>query len=136
MRLLTVILRTWHKGMVCRWQLARNALLLSGAGVGFARFCKTVPLIANIGGLQLLEKNGLDMAQAAVDMLQADALFIHLNPLQEAGAGPEGGQNWQGLKAAIHALVQNLSCPVMVKEVGAGLSAYVVEQLYACGCDI
>ncbi len=111
---------------------SQRAAIMQGQGSDLRDFAKTVPLIANIGGLQLLEKNGLDMAQAAVDMLQADALFIHLNPLQEA-VQPEGGQNWQGLKAAIHALVQNLSCPVMVKEVGAGLSAYVVEQLYACG---
>ena len=111
---------------------SQRAAIMQGQSSDLRDYAETVPLIANIGGLQLLEKDGLEMAQAAVDMLQADALFIHLNPLQEA-VQPEGGQNWYGLKAAIHALVQTLPCPVMVKEVGAGLSAYVVEQLYDCG---
>ena len=85
-------------------------------------------LVGNLGGVQLARPGGLDMARAATDSLEADALAIHLNPLQEA-AQPEGETDWRGVREAIAQAVQALPCPIIIKEVGAGLSAEVARQL-------
>lgn len=81
-----------------------------------------VPLIGNIGAVQLNEGVTARDCQSAVDVLQADGLYLHLNPLQEA-VQPEGDRNFEGLGEAIANVVQELSAPVLLKEVGAGLSA-------------
>jgi isopentenyl-diphosphate delta-isomerase len=64
--------------------------------------------------------------------MQADALYLHLNPLQEA-VQPEGDTNFYGLAAKIGQLVKSLSVPVIVKEVGCGLSAADAELLIEAG---
>ena len=89
-------------------------------------------LIGNLGAVQIIGDDGFALAQRAVADIEADALAIHLNPLQEA-IQPEGDYNWQGVEAAITRLVDKLGCPILVKEVGAGLSASVVRKLYAAG---
>ena len=89
-------------------------------------------LIGNLGAVQIIGDDGFALAQRAVADIEADALAIHLNPLQEA-IQPEGDYNWQGVEAAITRLVDKLGCPILVKEVGAGLSASVVRRLYAAG---
>ena len=81
-----------------------------------------IPIIGNLGGVQLAQSGGLDLAKAAIDDLQADAIAIHLNPLQEA-VQPEGETNWTGVKQAIADLVKSAAVPVLVKEVGAGINA-------------
>ena len=91
-----------------------------------------IPIIANLGGAQLRRPEGLDLARQAVDTLSADALAIHLNPLQEV-AQPEGDRNWIGVEAAIANAVDQLDCPIIVKEVGAGISAPVAARLHALG---
>ncbi len=91
-----------------------------------------IPIIANLGGAQLRRDDGLDLAQQAVEALSADALAIHLNPLQEV-AQPEGDRNWIGVEAAIAKAVDLFDCPIIVKEVGAGISASVAERLHALG---
>ncbi|MBC6442542.1 MAG: type 2 isopentenyl-diphosphate Delta-isomerase [Rhodobacteraceae bacterium] len=80
-----------------------------------------VPLVANIGAVQL--NTGLDAGacRAAIDVLAADGLYLHLNPLQEA-VQPEGDRNFAGLADAIAQLVRQMPVPVLLKEVGAGLS--------------
>ena len=92
----------------------------------------TACLIGNLGGGQIIGKAGLALAERAAGDIDADALAIHLNPLQEA-IQPEGDHNWQGVEEAIMRLVDKLACPIIVKEVGAGLSASVVRRLYAAG---
>ena len=95
----------------------------------------SVPIIANLGGVQLARPDGLALAQAAIDDLEADAIAIHLNPLQEA-VQPEGDTDWRGVMAAVETAVHTLSAPVMVKEVGAGLSPSLVHQLGTAGVSM
>jgi isopentenyl-diphosphate delta-isomerase len=92
----------------------------------------SVPLIGNLGGVQLAMPGGIDLAKNAVDDLQADAIFIHLNPLQEA-AQPEGQTDWRHVLAAIGNAVRELGVPVMVKEVGAGIGPDVARRLFDVG---
>jgi len=89
-------------------------------------------LFANLGAVQLNYGFGLDECRRAVDMLQADALFLHLNPLQEAvQAG--GDTNFAGLAKKIAGISKNLEIPVIVKEVGWGMSERSARILAECG---
>ncbi len=96
------------------------------------RIAPDIPIIGNLGGVQLARKGGIDLARRAVDTLEADAMAIHLNPLQEL-AQPEGDRDWRGIEEAIGRLTAALPCPVIVKEVGAGLSSGVAGRLHAKG---
>jgi isopentenyl-diphosphate delta-isomerase len=87
---------------------------------------------ANLGGAQLVKEYGVKEAKKAVKMLQADALAIHLNPLQEA-VQPEGDTGYTGLLKKIEDLVRALDVPVIVKETGAGISAEDAEKLEESG---
>lgn len=90
-------------------------------------------LIANIGAPQLLEPTGLEDAERLVDLLGADAIAVHCNPLQEA-IQPEGQTEFRGLSERIAALCAKLSpVPVVVKEVGFGMSPADVELLADAG---
>ena len=91
-----------------------------------------IPIIGNLGGVQLAKEGGLDLAKRAAETLQADAMAIHLNPLQEM-AQPEGDRDWRGILAAIEDAVRSLPCPIIVKEVGAGISSDVAGRLFAAG---
>lgn len=91
-----------------------------------------VPIFANFGAAQLNEWDGPAMALTALEMIDADALIIHLNPLQEAvQAG--GDKNWRGLLDCIANVCATLPKPVIVKEVGAGISASLALQLIEAG---
>ncbi|CAK9884061.1 MAG: Isopentenyl-diphosphate delta-isomerase [Candidatus Erwinia impunctatus] len=91
-----------------------------------------IPLLANMGAAQLAGQLGVSNAQRAVEMIDADALIIHLNPLQEA-LQHGGDRNWRGITAAIGKVVSQLKVPVIVKEVGAGLSPAVAQKLRDVG---
>ena len=78
-------------------------------------------LIANLGAVQLNYGFTAEHCQRAVETLAADGLYLHLNPLQEA-VQPEGDTNFAGLAAKIAAVVRELPVPVLLKEVGSGLS--------------
>lgn len=90
------------------------------------------PILANIGAAQLTRGFGVDEARRAVEMIGADALIVHLNPLQEA-CQPEGDRNWWGTGAALEALIRRLELPVVVKETGAGISAATARRLVEMG---
>lgn len=90
-------------------------------------------LIANIGAPQLLGEDGLRDAERLVDLLEADAIAVHLNALQEA-IQPEGQTEFSGLFDRIRELCTMMgSVPVVVKEVGFGMSPADVLQLEAAG---
>jgi isopentenyl-diphosphate delta-isomerase len=94
-----------------------------------------VPLFANLGAVQLNYGYGLKECLIAIEMLQADALILHLNALQEA-VQPSGNVNFKGLFAKIAAVCEGLASkniPVIVKEVGNGLSLEVAQRLLECG---
>lgn len=92
-------------------------------------------LLANLGAVQLNHGFGLTECRAAVDVLDADALVLHLNPLQEA-VQPEGDTQFAGLAAKIGAIVRDLPKPVILKEVGAGISVEDVKLMLPHGVRI
>jgi isopentenyl-diphosphate Delta-isomerase len=71
-------------------------------------------------------------AEAAIEMVEAHGLYIHLNYLQEA-VQPEGDTVAKGGLAAIRRLCKELKTPVLVKETGAGIDGETAEHLAACG---
>jgi isopentenyl-diphosphate delta-isomerase len=89
-------------------------------------------LFANLGAVQLNYGYGVDHCRRAVEMVEADALILHLNALQEA-VQPGGDGNWKGLLRRIEAVCRALPVPVVVKEVGWGLSERVARQLAEAG---
>ena len=89
-------------------------------------------IMANIGAAQLARGYGIKEATEAVEMLKADALAIHLNPLQEA-IQPEGETTFANVAPAIEAIVKKLDVPVVVKETGCGISASQARKLEALG---
>jgi isopentenyl-diphosphate Delta-isomerase len=89
-------------------------------------------LLANIGAVQLNYRYGIEQCQRAVDLLEADALILHLNPLQEC-IQPHGDTNFKGLLDRIALICAQLPVPVIVKEVGNGISAPMAQQLIAAG---
>lgn len=89
-------------------------------------------LFANIGAVQLNYSYGLDECQRVVDLTQADALILHLNPLQEC-IQPNGDTNFRGLLDKIHIVCSKMPVPVIVKEVGNGISAAMAQKLIEAG---
>ena len=89
-------------------------------------------LFANLGAVQFNYGYGVDQCRRAVDMIQADALVLHLNALQEA-VQPEGDANFAGLLAKIEAVCRALPVPVIAKEVGWGISEPAARRLAAAG---
>src|SRR5918993_1035060 len=89
-------------------------------------------LIANIGGAQLAKGLTIENIKKIIDMIQADALVIHLNPLQEL-IQPEGEPKYKGVFSKISEISGDLDVPVIVKEVGAGISKEVAVRLEVSG---
>jgi isopentenyl-diphosphate delta-isomerase len=89
-------------------------------------------LFANLGAVQLNYTYGLEQCLRIVELLEADALILHLNPLQEC-IQPKGDTNFKGLLAKIEQLCRKLPVPVIAKEVGNGISATMADRLIAVG---
>jgi len=89
-------------------------------------------LLANLGAVQLNYGYGPDECRRAVEMVEADGLILHLNPLQEA-LQPEGDADFAGLLSRIEAVCRALEVPLVVKEVGWGISEQVARQLAGAG---
>jgi isopentenyl-diphosphate Delta-isomerase len=89
-------------------------------------------LFSNLGAVQLNYSYSVEHCQRAVEAIQADALILHLNPLQEA-LQPEGSTNFKGLLKKIEIICKKISVPVIVKEVGWGISVKVAHDLASAG---
>ena len=89
-------------------------------------------LFANLGAVQLNNGFGIEECMRAVEMVQADGLFLHLNPLQEA-LQVGGNVNFGGLLDRIRMVCEALPVPVIVKEVGWGISEDVARALGRSG---
>jgi isopentenyl-diphosphate delta-isomerase len=89
-------------------------------------------LFANLGAVQLNYGYTIDHCRRAVDMIQADALILHLNPLQEA-VQDAGDMDFSGLAKKIEEICKKLEVPVIAKEVGWGISERTAKLLAGCG---
>ncbi len=92
----------------------------------------TVPILANIGGAQLVQTQGIEDALRCIDIAQADGIFIHLNPLQEV-LQTQGDTQWRGVLNAIESLITRSPVPVIVKEVGHGIGPTTTQKLFDIG---
>ncbi len=95
-------------------------------------------LLGNIGAVQLNYGVTADDCKRLVDAVQADALCVHLNPLQEM-VQPEGDRDWRGLRAKVAALIDAMHVPVVLKETGCGMTAGFARaavELGAAGLDV
>lgn len=92
-------------------------------------------LASNIGGCQLI--GGLPSAslKLLIETIRADAVIVHLNPLQEL-MQTEGDRSFKGILIGIEQLVKDSDLPVIVKETGAGISAGVAAQLIDAGVKV
>jgi isopentenyl-diphosphate delta-isomerase len=95
-------------------------------------FAPDILLFANLGAVQLNYSYGFEQCQRAVDMIEADALILHFNALQEA-VQPEGQARFAGLLNKIEALCRALPVPVVAKEVGWGFSKTDASRLAEVG---
>ncbi len=96
------------------------------------RVAPDILLFANLGAVQLNYGFGIDECRKAVDMIEADALYLHLNPLQEA-VQDAGDTNFEGLAKKIEEICRKLEVPVLAKEVGWGISKQTARLLADCG---
>lgn len=92
-------------------------------------------LIANLGAVQLNYGFGIEECKKAIEMIDADALALHLNPLQEV-IQPEGNKNFSNLIDKINKISENLEKPVIVKETGCGISHEIAKKLKVAAIDV
>jgi isopentenyl-diphosphate delta-isomerase len=115
---------------------SQRVALQSGADAGLdydlRRHAPTIPILANFGAAQLNDGFSEAEARRAVAMIGADAMIIHLNPLQEA-VQPEGDRDWRGLLGAIEMMASQIEVPLVIKEVGSGISGNLARQLVDAG---
>ena len=95
----------------------------------------TIPIVGNIGAAEVAMLKDASPVQKLAELIQADAFAVHLNPLQEF-LQPEGNTNFRGVLRGIEMLVRGLSVPVIVKEIGAGISHDVARRLIGVGVSI
>jgi len=96
------------------------------------KFAPSILLFSNLGAVQLNYAYTVDQCRRAVDMIESDALILHLNALQEA-LQPEGDTQFAGLIDKIEKVCRVLSVPVVVKEVGWGISTEDARRLGEAG---
>jgi isopentenyl-diphosphate delta-isomerase len=93
---------------------------------------KSIPILANLGIAQILQLKKTSKLERLIDILQADVMVIHLNPLQEL-IQENGEPNFPSLLKSLEKVVSKLSVPIIVKEVGAGISKNVAKELINIG---
>jgi isopentenyl-diphosphate delta-isomerase len=94
-----------------------------------------IPIFGNIGASEIANLRDASPIARLVDLIQADGFAVHLNPLQEL-LQPEGNTNFHGVLDGIELLTKSLPVPIIVKEIGAGISADVAQRLIDVGVNI
>jgi isopentenyl-diphosphate delta-isomerase len=95
----------------------------------------TIPVFGNIGAAEVAKLRDASPILRLVELIHADGFAIHLNPVQEL-LQPEGDTNFRGVLAGIEMLVKAIPVPLIVKEIGAGISADVAQRLIDSGVTI
>ena len=93
---------------------------------------KSVPVLGNLGAAELVKLKSSDPIKILIDLIEADAFVIHLNPLQEL-LQPEGNPDFKGLLKSIKRLVKEIEIPVTIKEIGMGISKDVAKRMLEVG---
>lgn len=96
------------------------------------KYCPSVPLLANMGLVQLNYGYGLKKIETILKVSKADAICLHVNHLQEA-VQPEGDTNFAGLVEKLAKILPKISKPVIIKEVGSGIDAGSAQMLADIG---
>lgn len=92
-------------------------------------------IAANIGGVQLIGNLSKDKITRLIESIEADAVIVHLNPLQEL-VQPEGDRDFTGVLSGIEHLANSITIPIIVKETGAGIDASSAKKLLNVGVDV
>lgn len=92
----------------------------------------SIPLLGNLGAAQLVQLEKMDTVESLIDLVEADAMIIHVNPLQEL-LQENGEPSFTGLLKKLEKLIRKISVPVIIKEVGAGISGRAAEKLLSVG---
>jgi isopentenyl-diphosphate delta-isomerase len=95
----------------------------------------SIPVFGNIGAAEVAKLRDASPILRLVELIRADGFAIHLNPVQEL-LQPEGNTNFRGVLAGIEMLVKAIPVPLIVKEIGAGISADVAQRLVDIGVTI
>ena len=96
------------------------------------RLCPDIPLLANMGLVQLNYGYGVDEINKIIDSINADGIFLHINPLQEA-VQPEGDTNFKNLIPKLTKILPKINKPVFIKEVGTGIDYKTAKALSEIG---
>jgi len=94
-----------------------------------------IPVFGNIGGAEVAKLKDVSGVKKLAELIHADAFAVHLNPLQEF-LQPEGNPQFRGVLDGIARLVKELGIPIIVKEIGAGISMSVARRLLEVGVRI
>jgi isopentenyl-diphosphate delta-isomerase len=98
------------------------------------KYAPTTVIFANMGAVQLNYGKTIEDYQKIVDMIEADALYLHINALQEA-LQPEGDTNFSSILRKIEELIKQVRVPVFAKEVGHGLDEWSINKLIEVGVN-
>ncbi len=122
------------KGLAMGVGSQRAALEESKAEDSFSvrKYAPDALVFANLGAVQLNYGYTVEHCRRAVDMIEADALILHLNPLQEV-LQPEGDIRWGDLLSRIEEVCNQIGVPVIAKEVGWGISRQAARRLIGAG---
>lgn len=120
------------------WALAlgstRSALESRETAITFQmrKYAPSIPIIANLGAVQLNYGYGVEECRRILELTEADALVLHLNSLQEVIQN-EGDTNFKGLIQKIEKLCNALDSPIGIKEVGFGINGQLARHLKESG---
>lgn len=110
---------------------SQRASLELGLPQKIRQWAPTAVILGNLGATQL-QQHGLDFAMQAIETTSANALVIHLNPLQEL-IQPNGDRDWRFVLDTIHRCCEAATVPVIVKEVGFGIGHSTAKKLFEAG---